>query len=157
MKLKSFDMLNKERNTRYELSFYTIRKIENTDDLLEGFSYKSMAILEAHYIKNRCFLSEDFIMNNIDKIKNIKTTIVQGRYDFICPPAQAFRLHAGLNNSTLNVVIAGHSSSDPEIKKKLKSELKRITSWSNTDCSFDNAYCLFLYANQGLRMVKNDS
>lgn len=113
---------------RYEMSFYTIRKIEETDDLLDTLSYKSMAILEAYYIKNRCFLSEDFIMKNVDKIKDIKTTIVQGRFDFICPPVQAFRLHGGLNNSTLNVVTAGHSSSDPEIKKKLKSEMRRITS-----------------------------
>ncbi|MBE0651636.1 MAG: prolyl aminopeptidase [Bacteroidales bacterium] len=112
----------------YEMSFYTIRKIESTDDLLDTLSYKSMAILEAYYIKNRCFLSEDFIMKNVDKIKDIKTTIVQGRFDFICPPTQAFRLHAGLKNSTLNITIAGHSSSDPENKKKLKSEMRRITS-----------------------------
>jgi proline iminopeptidase len=113
---------------RYEMSFYTIRKIEDTDDLLDGFSYKSMAILEAHYIKNRCFLQEDFIMKNVDKIKDIKTTIVQGRFDFICPPVQAFRLQSGLNNSTLNITISGHSSSDPENKKKLISEMRRITS-----------------------------
>jgi len=113
---------------RYEMSFYTIRKIKNTDDLLDGLSYKSMAILEAYYIKNRCFLPEDFIMKIIHKIKDIKTTIVQGRFDFICPPVQAFRLHDGLENSTLNITISGHSSSDPENKKKLKSELKRITS-----------------------------
>ncbi|MBN2639765.1 MAG: prolyl aminopeptidase [Bacteroidales bacterium] len=112
---------------RYEMSFYTIRKIEETDDLLDTLSYKSMAILEAYYIKNCCFLSEDFIMKNIHKIKDIKTTIVQGRFDFICPPVQAFRLHSGLNNSTLNITVAGHSSSDPENKKMLKSEMKRMT------------------------------
>lgn len=112
----------------YESSFYTIRKIENIEDIVESFPYKSLAILEAHYIYNKCFLPDDFIIQNIDKIKAIKTSIVQGRYDFICPPIQAFRLHANLNNSKLNIVNAGHSSSDPEIKKALKSELRRITS-----------------------------
>ncbi len=111
----------------YEMSFYTINKISNTDENVRSFSYKSLAILEAYYIKNNCFLPEDFIMKNVDKIKDIKTTIVQGRYDFICPPVQAFRLHSGLNNSSLNIVNAGHSSSDIEIKKGLIRELKRIT------------------------------
>ncbi len=111
----------------YEMSFYTIHKIANPAEILETFSYKSLAILEAHFIANNCFLPEDFIMNNIDKIKDIKTTIVQGRYDFICPPIQAFRLHSGLNNSTLNITIAGHSATDEENLKALKTELRRIT------------------------------
>ncbi len=111
----------------YELSFYTINKIEDPAELLKGFSYKSMAILEAHYINNRCFMEEDFIMKNIDKIAHIKTAIVHGRYDFICPPAQAFRLQAGLKNSKLNITNAGHSSSDEENKLCLISELQRIT------------------------------
>jgi len=111
----------------YEMSFYTINKIRGTEEILASFSYKSMAILEAHFIANNYFIPEDFIMNNIHFIKDIKTSIVHGRYDFICPPTQAFRLHSGLNNSKLNMVIAGHSSSDIEIKKALKKELRRIS------------------------------
>jgi proline iminopeptidase len=111
----------------YEMSFYTNNKISNPDKILKTFSFRSLAILEAHYIKNKCFLPKDYIITNINKIKHIKTSIVQGRYDFICPPIQAFRLHSNLNNSKLNIVSAGHSSSDEEIKKALKSELKRIT------------------------------
>ncbi len=112
----------------YESSFYTINKIEHIEDIVASFPYKSLAILEAHFIANNCFLTEDFIIQNTDKIKDIKTAIVQGRYDFICPPIQAFRLHEHLNNSKLNIVNAGHSSSDEEIKKALISELERITS-----------------------------
>jgi len=111
----------------YEMSFYTINKISNPDKILKTFSYRSLAILEAHYIINKCFLPEDYIIKNINKIKDIKTSIVQGRYDFICPPIQAFRLQSKLNDSKLNIVNAGHSSSDEEIKKALKTELKRIT------------------------------
>lgn len=112
----------------YELSFYTINKIDDPATLLNSLSFKSLAILEAHYIKNKCFIPEDFIMKNVDKIVNIKTAIVQGRYDFICPPAQAFRLHSGLNDSVLNITNAGHSSSDEENTKALIRELKRVTS-----------------------------
>ncbi len=112
----------------YEMSFYTIRKISGIDEILSTFSYKSMAILEAHFIANDCFIQEDFIMQNIDKIKDIKTTIVHGRYDFICTPIQAFQLNDALNNSTLNIMNAGHSGYDPENFKILKKELRRITS-----------------------------
>ena len=111
----------------YEMSFYTINKIADPDEIVKTFSYKSLAILEAYYIKNNCFLSEDFIMNNVDKIKNIDVSIVHGRYDFICPPSQAFRLNSRLNKSSLNITNAGHSSSDIENKKTLISELRRIT------------------------------
>ena len=112
----------------YEMSFYTIRKISGIDEILSTFSYKSMAIMEAHFIANDCFIAEDFIMQNIAAIKNIKTTIVQGRFDFICPPVQAFRLHDALNHSNLNIMNAGHSGYDPENFKELKREMRRITS-----------------------------
>lgn len=112
----------------YEMSFYTIRKISGIDEILSTFSYKSMAILEAHFIANNCFISEDFIMKNIEKIKDIKTTIVHGRYDFICTPTQAFQLNDALNNSRLNIMNAGHSGYDPENFKILKKEMRRITS-----------------------------
>lgn len=84
--------------------------------------------MEAHFIANDCFLAENFILNNMDKIKNIKTTIVHGRFDFICTPIQAFQLHEALNHSKLNIMNAGHSGYDPENFKALKRELKRITS-----------------------------
>ncbi len=111
----------------YELSFYTINKIEDPAVLLKTLSFKSMAILEAHYINNKCFIPEDHIMKNIDKIAHIKTAIVQGRYDFICPPAQAFRLHSGLKNATLHLTNAGHSSSDTDTKRTLIQALRRVT------------------------------
>lgn len=115
----------------YEMSFYTINETEDPDEILKTFSYKSLAILEAHYIKNKCFLSEDFIMKHIDKIEHIDVSIVQGRYDFICPPSQAFRLHSRLKKSTLNITNAGHASTDIDTKKTLIRELRRITSNNN--------------------------
>ena len=115
----------------YEMSFYTINKMSDPAESLKTFSFKSMAILESYYIKNNCFLSEDFIINNTDKIKNINISIVQGRYDFICPPIQAFRLNSKLKNSRLNITNAGHSSSDIENKETLIRELRRVTTPKN--------------------------
>ncbi len=111
----------------FELSLFSIEKMGDLSEILETLPYKSLAILEAHYISNKCFISEDYIMNNINKVEGIETAIVQGRYDFICPPIQAFRLHSGLKNSQLTITNSGHAAYDTETKSALIGELKRIT------------------------------
>jgi len=112
----------------YEMSFYSINKMSDPAEILHTFSFKSMSILEAYYIHHRCFLPEDFIMKNIKAISSIPSSIVHGRYDFICPPVQAFRLHSGMDRSDLHITNAGHASTDLENKRALVRELKRITS-----------------------------
>jgi proline iminopeptidase len=62
--------------SRYEMSIFSINKIDNVDDILDTFSYESMSILEAYYLKNNCFLEEDYILNNTNKIKDKKISIV---------------------------------------------------------------------------------
>lgn len=112
----------------YEWSYYEMSLLKlkmsprQVEKELKGFSYQSMSPLEAYYIANNCFLEENFILRNVNKIKNIPTLIVQGRYDFICPPISARTLHKKMRNSTLHLVIAGHSSSDPALGNKLTKE-----------------------------------
>ena len=48
----------------------------------------------SHYMINRGFLEGDnYILDNAHKIKDIPCSIVQGRYDVICPPVTAWELH----------------------------------------------------------------
>ncbi|NNE80533.1 MAG: prolyl aminopeptidase [Silicimonas sp.] len=86
---------------------------------------RAFARLENHYFANAGFLEEDgWIEANLDRIADVPGYIVQGRYDMICPPAGAFRLHKGWKGSTLKVVPrAGHALSEPGIS----AELVRIT------------------------------
>ena len=43
---------------------------------------------------NKGFLETDnYIMDNVHKLKDIPCSIVQGRYDIECPPDTAFELH----------------------------------------------------------------
>jgi len=75
---------------------------------------------EAHFMVNNCFLTENQILNNCDKIKDIPTTIVHGRYDIVCPFDNAWLLHQALPKSTLVISqSAGHASSEPETKSHL--------------------------------------
>ncbi|MFC3094851.1 prolyl aminopeptidase [Alteromonas sediminis] len=87
----------------------------------------SMALLECHYILNRCFIDEGYILNNIDKIAAIPGIIVHGRYDAICSTAGAFALHKQWPNSQLNIIPnAGHSTAEPGIASALVQATRQV-------------------------------
>jgi proline iminopeptidase len=88
--------------------------------------WKAMSPLETHYIAHNCFLPNNFIMKNIKKIKHMPVSIINGRYDMICPPAFAYQLHKALPKSKLFLTIAGHMRSEPINKTILKKEVRRI-------------------------------
>ena len=80
----------------------------------------SIARIEAHYFINKSFLSEDQLLKNMAKIKDIPGYIIHGRYDMICTIKQAFDLHNAWPNSELFVVqSAGHSAGEFGISKAL--------------------------------------
>ena len=80
----------------------------------------SLSRIEAHYFLNNLFLEKDQILKNIHKIRHIPGLIIQGRYDVICPPENAFALHKEWENSQLKIVEkAGHSAIDKNIQEML--------------------------------------
>ena len=111
----------------YEMSIYKqgVTSDEEIKQLVDNMPFKSLAIMEAHYCANYCFIPEGYIFNNIKAIENIKTVIVQGQYDVICPPRFAEQLHQAFGKkSTLHLVNAGHASSEPAIEILLKKEME---------------------------------
>lgn len=81
----------------------------------------SIARLECHYFKNNSFLPTDnYILDNIEKIENIKTIICHGRYDIDCRPSGAYELYKKMKNCKLEFIDAsGHSSLEPAIASRL--------------------------------------
>ncbi len=80
------------------------------------------ARMEVHYETNRAFLEEGQLLKpeNIAKIKHIPCSIVQGRYDVVCPPRTAWHLHKALPDSKLFMIAdAGHSATEPGTQRKL--------------------------------------
>lgn len=71
----------------------------------------SSSRVEMYYMDNLCFLSEGYILQNANKLE-MPIWLVQGRYDMLCPPITAHKLHNALPNSKLIMTIAGHSGSD---------------------------------------------
>ncbi len=96
---------------RYETK---IALLECSDERLMTMFYDwdpyAYALIENHYLSRACFLEEGQLFRDVDRIKDIPITIVNGRYDVICPPITAYRLHQLLPQSKLVIVeAAGHS------------------------------------------------
>ena len=104
----------------YENQCSTLRHKPIGRDFGSGSAALALARLEAHYFVNQVFLEEGEILANIDKIANIPTKIIQGRYDMICPMISANELASAFSNAVLNVVDdAGHSAMEPGIRRAL--------------------------------------
>lgn len=119
----------------FEFAYYELSLIKlNMPDKavrkdLKGFSYRSMGVIESYYMKHNCFLPDNYILKNAGKIRRLKipVSIVQGRYDVLCPPMQAWLLHKALPKSRIHFATAGHASSEPKIQSRLVEEMKRFS------------------------------
>ncbi|MBD3764554.1 MAG: prolyl aminopeptidase [Rhodobacterales bacterium] len=82
---------------------------------------RAFARLENHFFHHGGFLEHDgWILANRSRIHHIPATIVQGRYDMICPPLSAWRLAEGWHRADLRMVpLAGHALSEPGISQAL--------------------------------------
>ncbi len=76
--------------------------------------------LEAHYFVHQLFLAPNQLLSGIDKIRSLPTTIVQGRYDIICPMMTAHRLAKAWPEANFVIVPdAGHAAMEPGIRMAL--------------------------------------
>ncbi len=61
--------------------------------LRRGRRALAIARIEAHYFANRMFLPANALLDGIDRMRELPCTIVQGRYDIVCPILSADDLH----------------------------------------------------------------
>ncbi len=96
----------------------TIKLIPDTAQI-ETFTADHHAVaiarIECHYFMNHAFFASDnWILENIAKVRKIPAIIVHGRYDVVCPVENAWELHKAWPESTLEIVAdAGHAASEP--------------------------------------------
>jgi len=65
-------------------------------------------------MNNAFFPTDNYLIENVGKIRHIPATIVQGRYDVVCPARTAWELHRAWPESELRIVHdAGHSATEP--------------------------------------------
>ena len=91
-----------------------IKKVDNDTWAL------AFARIECHYFINEGFFPTDnWILQNVDKIKHIPGVIVQGRYDVVCPAKTAWELHKKWGAELVIVPDSGHSAKEPATRSHL--------------------------------------
>ena len=87
----------------------------------------AMARIEVHYFRNNRYVPDDLLLRRVERIAHLPATIVQGRYDLLCPPISAIQLHRAWPGSRLVVVEdAGHSATEPGIASALVTAMDEI-------------------------------
>lgn len=100
---------------------------EKVDEICDYGEEENLAFarIENHYFVNKCFFGCDGYLlkeEQMAKIRNIKTYIVQGRWDMVCPRKSAFDLASMFDPRFVKSVIvenAGHSTFEPGIEQAL--------------------------------------
>ena len=84
--------------------------------------------LQAHYLSQGCFTSERALFRNARLASNIRTIVLHGTHDWICPPQNAERLIRFLPNAEMRWIEDGtHSASDPLILAALKNAISEVS------------------------------
>ncbi|MAF48178.1 MAG: prolyl aminopeptidase [Rhodospirillales bacterium] len=113
---------------RFEGACSTLMPSPRSVSSLEtGREALALAHIEAHYFVNNLFLSDDHFFSHLDRIRVIPTTIVQGRYDMVCPVRTADELAAAWSEAEYVIVPdAGHSAMEPSIRSALVAATERF-------------------------------
>ncbi|MBM3357435.1 MAG: prolyl aminopeptidase [Betaproteobacteria bacterium] len=89
-----------------------------------------LARIEAHYFSHDIFLPQDALLANVGRVRELPCTIVQGRYDAVCPIVTADELHEAWPEAEYIVVPdAGHSAWEPAICAELVKATERFKAW----------------------------
>lgn len=81
----------------------------------------SFARIECHYFMNNAFFkTNNWLLENVDKIRKIPAVIVQGRYDVVCPARSAWDLHKAWPEAKITIIPdSGHAAAEPGTRSAL--------------------------------------
>jgi proline iminopeptidase len=100
-------------------------KLIPDQSLVDAFEEEEFALafarIECHYFVNDSFFeTNNYLLENISKIKHIPGYIVHGRYDVVCPVRSAWDLHKVWPEARFEIVPnAGHSAMETGILNHL--------------------------------------
>ena len=99
--------------TQQKVAAYMSSWEDNISSHITNFEYKDPSEIEEaeilsskiflHYESNKFFLEENEILNNVNVIQGIPTSIVHGRYDMVCPVDGSYELSKKLKNCKLEI------------------------------------------------------
>ena len=89
-----------------------------------------LARIEAHYFTAHLFPPERDLLAWIGRVRHLRATIVQGRYDMVCPIQSADALARAWPEAEYIIVRdAGHSAMEPGIREQLVLAGERAKGW----------------------------
>ncbi|MBI3514748.1 MAG: prolyl aminopeptidase [Proteobacteria bacterium] len=114
--------------SRYEGACSTLLpNVEATANFADDRVALGLARMEAHYFVNRIFLPDNALLDNIGRLRRHPATIVQGRYDMVCPIMTADDLARAWPEARYIVVPdAGHSALEPGVRAGLVGATERF-------------------------------
>jgi len=84
--------------------------------------------VEAHYIRNDFFLEPGQLLREARRLKGIPGAIVQGRYDLLCPPKNAYALSEAWPDCRLQIMEnVGHCMSEPGVAEAMTEAVRTLT------------------------------
>jgi proline iminopeptidase len=100
-------------------------------DTVAAFGEDRMALglarIEAHYFRTQVISREKDLVAHVGRIRQLPCTIVQGRYDLVCPIVSADELARAWPEAELVIVPdAGHSAMEPGIRVQLVAATERL-------------------------------
>ncbi|HRK57079.1 MAG TPA: alpha/beta fold hydrolase, partial [Burkholderiaceae bacterium] len=110
--------------SEYEAACSTLRP---NPDLARHFSYETLALarLEAHYFLHECFLTPNQLLDNLYRMAHLPASLVQARYDIVCPIINAEHLARAWPSARFCVVPeGGHSVWEPNVRAVVMRELE---------------------------------
>ncbi|QDK46903.1 prolyl aminopeptidase [Bdellovibrio sp. ZAP7] len=101
--------------SRLYIDAHAIEEFDDPDSAL------SFARIECHYFTNNAFFeTNNWILENVNKIRNIPAWIVQGRYDVVCPATSAWELHKAWPEAKFQIIPdSGHAAAEPGTRSAL--------------------------------------
>ena len=84
-------------------------------------------IIEAHYIHNHFFLEPGQLLSHAGRLKGIPGALIQGRYDLLCPPGNAYALAKAWPDARLQIIeAAGHAMWEPGVTDAMRAAIALI-------------------------------
>jgi proline iminopeptidase len=99
-------------------------------DTVAAFGEERMALglarIETHYFRHNLIPPEEDLVARVGRIRHLPATIVQGRYDMVCPIVGADELARAWPEADYIIVPdAGHSAMEPGIRAALVAAIER--------------------------------
>ena len=114
--------------SRYEGACSTLMpNIESAATFTDDRIALGLARLEAHYFVNKVFLPDGALLAGVSRLRKLPCTIVQGRYDMVCPAMTADKLAQAWPEARYVIIPdAGHSALEPGTRAALVGACERF-------------------------------